>query len=144
MSKPIVDLRERLAGIEDLRVAAGVLNWDQQTMMPRRGARARAESMATIERISHDMFTAPEIGRLIDSAAAGLNGSPPDSDDACLVRVVRRRWEKARRVPTELAAEIARASSLAEDVWIGARADSDFDAVRAVPVAQLRTRSPLR
>ena len=127
MSKPIVDLRERLAGIEDLRVAAGVLNWDQQTMMPRRGARARAESMATIERISHDMFTAPEIGRLIDSAAAGLNGSPPDSDDACLVRVVRRRWEKARRVPTELAAEIARASSLAEDVWIGARADSDFD-----------------
>ena len=36
MSDPIVDLRERLAGIEDLRVAAGVLNWDQQTMMPRR------------------------------------------------------------------------------------------------------------
>ncbi len=76
MSKPIVDLRERLAGIEDLRVAAGVLNWDQQTMMPRRGARARAESMATIERISHEMFIAPEIGRLLDSAAAGLNGSP--------------------------------------------------------------------
>jgi carboxypeptidase Taq len=42
------------------------------------------------------------------------------------VRVGRRRWEKARRVPSELAADLARAGSVGQQVWIVARANSDF------------------
>jgi carboxypeptidase Taq len=45
-----------------------------------------------------------------------------------MVRLVRRRWDKARRVPTELAAELAHASSIGQEAWIAARRDEDFDA----------------
>ncbi len=128
MTEGLRRLRERMAELADLRNVAHLLEWDQQTIMPRRGASARSEELATIERISHDLFVSAETGRLLEAAAAELNGAPEDSDDASLVRVTRRRWEKARRVPGELAADLARAASLGQEAWIDARASSDFDA----------------
>jgi carboxypeptidase Taq len=96
-------------------------------MMPPRGAAARAEAIATLERTSHELFVSADTGRLLDAAAADLNGAAEDSDEASLVRVVRRRWEKARRVPTELAADLARAGSLGQEAWVQARKLSDFE-----------------
>jgi carboxypeptidase Taq len=126
MTDGIAQLRERMAALMDLRTINQLLEWDQQTMMPPRGVQTRAESLATLQRIRHDMFISDDVGRLIEAAAAELNGQPADSDDAALVRVTRRRWEKARRVPSELAAELARASSMGQKEWIAARAKSDF------------------
>ncbi len=122
------ELRRRLAEVEDLRNASHLLDWDQQTMMPPRGAPARAEARATLERIGHDLFVDAETGRLLEAAESQLDGAAEDSDEARLVRVVRRRWEKARRVPTELAADMARAGSMGQDAWVQARRDSDFAA----------------
>ncbi len=126
MSSGIQQLRERMAELTDLRHAAGLLEWDQQTMMPPRGAITRAESLATLEKISHDLFTSSETGRAIEAAANELNGDASESDAACLVRVSRRRWEKACRVPTELAADLARAGSMGHDAWLTARANVDY------------------
>ena len=128
MTDDLLQLRQRLGELEDLRNTANLLGWDQQTMMPPRGGPARAESLATLERISHEMFVSAETGRLLDAAGAKLDGAPPDSDDARLIQVTRRRWEKARRVPTELAADLARAASLGQEAWVQARKDSDFSA----------------
>ena len=127
MTRQITRLRERLAELEDLRVASAVLGWDQQTMMPPRGATTRAEALATLQRIAHDRFADAETGQLIESAAAELNGADPSSDDVCLVRFVRRRWEKERRVPGELAADLARAASIGQEAWQQARRDNDFE-----------------
>jgi carboxypeptidase Taq len=126
MTDQMQELRQYLAELVDLRNAASLLSWDQQTMMPPRGAPSRAESLATLERISHDRFVSAETGRLLDAAAAELNGTTEESDDASLVRVVRRNWDKARRVPTDLAADLARASSLGQEAWAQAREQSDF------------------
>ena len=129
MADGIRQLRERLGGVSDLRDALGLLEWDQQTMMPARGAAARAESLATLGRLSHEMFISAETGHLLEAAARELNGGlDGDSDDARLVEVVRRRWEKDRRVPADLAAEIARAGSIGYEAWVSARRDSDFAA----------------
>ena len=115
-----------MAALADLRNVAQLLDWDQQTMMPPRGAPARAETVGTVQRISHEMFVSDQSGRLIEAAASHLDGAAPDSDEASLVRVVRRRWEKARRVPSELAADLARAASVGQQAWIAARRESDF------------------
>jgi carboxypeptidase Taq len=128
MTDTATELAARLAEITDLRNAAGVLGWDQQTMMPPRGALGRAEALATLERITHERFIDPEIGRLLEAEAARLNGGDPDSDHARLVSVVRGRWEKARRVPSDLAADIAKASSIGQDAWVSAREAADFAA----------------
>jgi carboxypeptidase Taq len=125
-STPLGELRHWMAELHDLRDAALVLDWDQHTMMPRRGAENRAEALATLERIRHDKFVSVHTGHLIEAAEGALNGASPDSDEARLVAVTRRRWEKARRVPTDLAGEMARADSIGQEVWIQARARDDF------------------
>ena len=126
MSDALTELRERLAEIADLNAAGGLLGWDQQTMMPERAAPQRAEQLGTLGKILHERFTDDAIGRLLDAADA--NGVEPGSADAALLRVTRRDWEKARRVPTELAAELARAGALGHAAWVDARERSDFAA----------------
>jgi carboxypeptidase Taq len=122
------ELRTHLAGLVDLRNASHLLGWDQQTMMPPRGGPARADSLATLGRISHELFVSARTGRLLEAAAAELDGAYGDSDDSRLVRVTQRNWEKARKVPSVLAAEIARAGSIGQEAWIEARKNSDFAA----------------
>jgi carboxypeptidase Taq len=128
MTDTVTELRRHLAELTDLRNAVQLLQWDQQTMMPPRGADRRADELSTIQRILHERFVSPQTGRLLDRAESELNGTPPDSDEARLITVVKRRWEKARRVPSELAAELAHAASLGQEAWIDARARSDFSA----------------
>jgi carboxypeptidase Taq len=125
----IDELRDQLGGIHDLSRSASLLAWDERTMMPPAGAGARAETLATLARVRHEMFIDDEIGRLLDEARSGVDGEarPGESIDADLVRVVARDWEKARRVPSELTAELARASSIAENAWVEAKAESDYE-----------------
>ena len=124
----IDELREQLGEIHDLGRAASLLAWDERTMMPKGGAAARAETMATLARVRHDMFIDDRIGGLIDRARSEVDtdAAAGESIDADLIRVVARDWEKARLVPSDLRAELARASSIAENAWVEAKARSDF------------------
>ncbi len=126
MTDPFQELRERTAALADLRNVAQLLDWDQQTMMPPGGAAARAETVATVQRLSHEMFVSDQTGRLLEAAEARLDGAAPESDEASIVRVVKRRWEKARRVPSQLAADLAHAASVGQQAWVVARRESDF------------------
>ena len=101
-------LRDELAQIVDLGVAARVLEWDQLVMMPRGGATTRAEGLATLHRLAHELFVRDEIGELLDRLEPEVADLDPDSDDACLVAVTRRDWEKARRVPPALQGEMTK------------------------------------
>jgi len=120
------ELRTRLAEINDLGRAGAILAWDQQVMMPPRGAAVRAEQLATIGRIAHQKFTSPEIGRLLEELEPFEAEHEFESFEASLIRVVRRDWAKARKVPSELRAEMSRSSSLALPVWVDARKNNDY------------------
>ncbi len=126
MESTYKELKERLAEIVDLRVAARLASWDQHVMMPPGGAAARAEQLATLSKIAHERFASDEIGRLLEALRPYEEQLPYDSDEAALIRITRRDWEKERRVPTELSAEITRAGAVAYEAWVQARRDSDF------------------
>ncbi|MEA2214027.1 MAG: carboxypeptidase Taq [Solirubrobacteraceae bacterium] len=128
MSTSLEQLRERMAQLSDLRSVSALAHWDQQTKMPPHGAPSRAESLATLQRLSHELFIDDQTGRLLAGAEAETAGDEYDSDNACLVRLIRRQWDKARRVPTELAAEMARAASMGQEAWVAAREASNFRA----------------
>jgi carboxypeptidase Taq len=120
------ELRTRLAEVFDLGKTAAILSWDQQTKMPPKGAPARAEQLATIGRIAHEKFTSDEVGRLLEELAGFEEEHDYDSFEASLIRVTRRDWQKARKVPVELRAEMTRAASLGIPVWVEARKNNDF------------------
>jgi carboxypeptidase Taq len=122
------ELRERLGEISDLGRARALLSWDEHTHMPPAGIEPRAEQLATLARIRHELLVSDELGRLIESDTAELDSAAYESDEASLISVARRGWEKALRVRADLRAEITRVSSLSEHAWERARADSDFEA----------------
>ncbi len=126
MESKFKDLKLRLAEIHDLNKVSWVLGWDQRVMMPARGAAVRAEQLATLNKVAHEKFTAAEIGHLLDDLRPYEESLPYDSDEASLIRVTRRDYDKARRVPSELRAEISRAGSQANPAWIEARQKSDY------------------
>ena len=115
-------LRERLATIGDLRSAASVLAWDRQTYMPKGGVGGRAEQLASLAYVAHEMLVSPETGRLLQGAGERESGS----DDAELLRLARRQYDRAVRLPTRLVSETSRATALAEQAWIPARETSDW------------------
>ena len=126
MDDGLSELRRRLGEINDLGRARALLAWDERTQMPPGGAAPRAEQVATLTRILHERLASDDVGILLEDLAEWAGSLPRESDEASLVRVARREWEKARRVPAELRAETARAASLGEQAWARARADSDF------------------
>ncbi len=130
MSDALVELKEHLARISDLQTARAVMEWDLQVNMPEGGARARADHVTTLETFTHDLFTSDEIGKLLERLRPLEESLPHDHVDGCLLRVTRRDWEKAKRVPTALAAEITHVTSEAHHAWVAARAASDYPAFR--------------
>ncbi|MEF8866792.1 MAG: carboxypeptidase M32, partial [Salinibacter sp.] len=128
MSDPIEALRAHLAPIDDLESAAAVLAWDQETFMPDGGAEARAHQLSTLQSTAHERFVSDETGTLLDRAADATADADPESlrDDASLVRVTRRDYERARRVPSSLVAALSEATSRAKQAWKKARAEDDF------------------
>ena len=105
MGDTLERLKERLAQVTDLGKVARLLSWDQQTMMPPAGTQHRAEQFSTLMRIAHEMFTDPEVGRLLDELRPVEDSLDPDSDDAALIRLTRRDYEKSVKVPAELRAK---------------------------------------
>jgi carboxypeptidase Taq len=120
-------LKELLAEVDDLRKAATLLFWDQRVMMPEGGAAARADSSATVGRLAHERFVSKEIGALLDEVDE--SDYDYDSIEASLIRVTKRDFEKAVRVPPELTGEMRRSSALALSAWGPARAESNFSAL---------------
>ncbi|HEY6103701.1 MAG TPA: carboxypeptidase M32, partial [bacterium] len=130
MPEPIEALRTHLAVVADLRSAAGVLGWDQETYMPRGGAAGRAMQLATLSRLAHEAFISATTVKLLE-AAEGIAGTlDPDADDAALVREVRRDYDRLTKLPAEFVAERAREASLSTEVWKDARKRNDFAAYR--------------
>lgn len=115
---------QQVKEIATARSIEGLLEWDQETYMPKRGAADRAEQLAFVAGLAHERQTSEEFGGLIERLARETNGVDPVIETN--VREAKRAHERAVRIPTELVRQIARTSSLAKDAWVAARKRSDF------------------
>jgi carboxypeptidase Taq len=114
------ELMGRLAEVTDLGRTAMLLAWDQEVCMPRGAAAEHGELRATIDRLTHERFVDDRVGELLEAA------SPRDEIEADVVRASRREYDKARRVPGDLVAEITRAAANARAAWLEATEANAF------------------
>jgi carboxypeptidase Taq len=126
MADALAELKERMQDVTALFKIGRLLSWDQQTMMPPAGTAHRAEQLALVSRLAHERIADARTGELLEELAPREDALDPDSDDAALIRLVRREHEKAVRVPSSLRAEMTHAAAEARPAWIKAKAESDF------------------
>lgn len=101
---------------------AQLLHWDQEAMMPPKGAEQRAEQAAALMGVIHARRTDPRIADWLDAI------DPQALDEAGRWNLywTRRRHQRATSIPVELAIESARTRTLAHEIWVDARAKRSF------------------
>jgi carboxypeptidase Taq len=130
MQEKFRQLKVRLLEIDNLEKANAVLQWDQATYMPPGGAEARGRHCATLARLAQEQFTDPAIGKLLDELQPYADSLPYDSDEASLIRVTRRNYERMLKVPAEFVGELSSHNTQTYQVWSKARPANDFASLR--------------
>ena len=126
MKEQLNQLKTLLAEISDLGQVAGLLGWDQQVNMPPGAAEARGNQMGTLQKLIHQKSITPSIGQLIDDLSTAVKDLDPDSDDARLIKVAKRDYENAVKVPPEFTEKFAKITAMAHGAWTEARETHDF------------------
>jgi carboxypeptidase Taq len=108
--------------INNVEAASMLLSWDQQVMMPEEGTPARSQQLSTLSALQHELLTEDEVGDLLDE----LEAETLSPDQAAVVREVRRDYERAVRVPTDLVQRISQKTSEALPIWEQAKAENDW------------------
>lgn len=117
-------LESRFRRLAALQEAAGMLHWDMATVMPDGGRSARAEQLATIEVVCHEMLTAPETSDLLDSAELGKGGL--DEWQRANLAEMRRTHTHATALDARMVEALSRAVTACEAAWRVARPKGDF------------------
>jgi carboxypeptidase Taq len=121
---PYAELERRFGRMSAVNRAGAILNWDRSTMMPDGASKDRADQLATLNVIAHDMMVAPEMAELLARAEEG--GNALDPWQAANLREMRHAWIHSSALPADLVEARTRASSACEMVWREARKNADF------------------
>ncbi|MDX2177575.1 MAG: carboxypeptidase M32 [Candidatus Sumerlaeia bacterium] len=122
MSNTMTELRAAYGEIADLRAAMGLLEWDQQTHMPKEGFATRGRVVATLAQIAHERYLSPRFDELVAAAEA----EAPPGDDAITLDLLRWERDRERRIPATLVEENSLAVTASYQAWEEARKTKDF------------------
>jgi carboxypeptidase Taq len=115
---------ERARELSIIQSSAAVIGWDQETCLPKSAAGHRAAQLAWLSSQAHELATSEDWKRGLEAAENSNPGSDPKL--TANLRELRREFDRATKLPTELVARESTASSLAKHAWADARKKSDF------------------
>ena len=118
------EFEQRVRRISNVSNAAGILQWDQEVVMPEEGTPARAQQLSALSSVGHELLTDDETGELL----AELESAEVTDEQAGVVREVRRRYDRETSVPQELVEEISETTANAHPKWKEAKENDDFEA----------------
>ena len=121
---PYAELERRFGRMSAVNRAGSILNWDRSTMMPDGASDDRADQLATLGVISHEMMVAPDMPDLLARAEEGR--STLDAWRAANLREMRHSWTHENALPSDLVEARTRASSACEMAWREAKKNNDF------------------
>lgn len=115
---------DKYKDIDALQNTAGLMNWDQQLLMPKGGGSARAEHLLRINRFIHEMLNSDELSRdLEDVRVSG------DERDLAMVRILQNEVSRAKKIPIELIERKARVTTDAYQQWRISKPANDFQSM---------------
>ena len=117
-------LEQRFSRLAKLGHAETFLHWDSAVMMPDGGAEGRAEALAELGAISHELLTHESLLETFGQAD-GERGSLSEAQRSNLGEM-KRRWQQSTCLPVELVQAKTIAGSKCEHAWRDQRQENDW------------------
>ena len=118
-------LTDELREIALLESVTATMGWDQEALMPAKGAALRADQLSLLSTMVHERKTSAKLSDMISRARA-LASRRGDAKMKANLREIKRDYDKSKQLPSALVGELTKCASLGMDAWKGARAQSDF------------------
>lgn len=119
---------EQIQKIADLRYASAVLQWDQETYLPPKGAAYRGQQIATLSETAHDWFVQDAFGQLLQELSAA---DQLDPDQKMNVTRTLEDYERQKKCPSAFVRKLSEATNQSFHSWIKARKENDFSVFKA-------------
>ena len=107
-----------------------LLEWDQETYMPKEAIEHRSEQLELMASLIHDERTSPKykeaLSKLIDLETGVIKNTSLTKEESAAVREWRRDYLKTSKLPMEFVKEFAKTTSQALHVWAEAKRHSNF------------------
>lgn len=115
--------QEKMARLADVRFASAVLQWDQETYLPAKGARFRGQQISTLAELSHTLFSEDELGDLLNCLVAkdGLSLQQKRNAELTLED-----YNKNKKYTGAFVRALSKAVNKAFHSWIEARKQNSF------------------
>lgn len=115
--------RTLLRKFADVNFANAVLGWDQEVMMPPKGAELRAQQSATLAGISHEQSTSEELGKLLNELKTDTSLSEPEKLN---IKRSLKDYTDRKKFTTEYVEILSHAISEAFQAWQTAKKENNF------------------
>ncbi len=114
---------DRMQKIADVKYSAAVLQWDQETYLPAKGAEFRGRQLATLSEIAHQWLIEPSLGQLLQD----LNGRGDlQEDERRNVELSLEDYEKQKKFSAAFIRRLSEATSHSFHSWLQARSANSF------------------
>lgn len=123
MSKLYEELESQMKKLAHLRSAEALLGWDQEVFMPKQSAPYRADQLASLASMTHEIFVGPKMGKLL---RALLKTSDLSSFQRMNVEILWEEYQKAKLLSNDFVKKSAALVSKTYEKWIEAREAKDF------------------
>lgn len=115
------ELYSRLREISLLEGTAALLDWDQQTYLPKGGGENRASQLELLATLRHERLTDPRLRAAAEAAAVSSDQSDQENGRALL-----RLLAREAKLPSTFIAERTRLGAQCFQVWCDAKPANDF------------------
>lgn len=118
------EYKNRLRRIADVNFSSAVLQWDQETYMPPKGAEIRAQQLSTLAGIAHELFVSPELVKLVETLNVDNSLSPEEKKNVThSLKDLRRQ----QNYSTAFVEKMSRTVSEAFQSWQKAKEENAFE-----------------
>ncbi len=115
--------RSYMRKLADVRSALAVMQWDQETYMPEKGSGFRAQQVATLSELAHEMATSEKLGSLLSGlGAAGELGEKERRNVALNLED----FEKQKKYSSAFVRRMSETISKSFNAWIDAKRENKF------------------
>lgn len=128
MNKDYQAYKSLLQKIKDIQSAGAVLQWDMETYMPEKGSRYRAQQLATLQGMAHELFCAESTGELLDK----LNSQKEalSAEEAANIQITLEDYHKATKLPSQFVKDQSMIRSESGQAWLKAKKAKDYSLFR--------------